>query len=98
MRSRPERGKCGVVEFAWLPRRQVLLRVAVGVARRVEGGDGRTVRGNVVGVAVAAARVVGDDDIRPHTPHQFDHTPRGRVGVGVVEVARVRVIGRTDHA
>src|SRR5205823_4983128 len=62
----------GVIELLGLPDGQCLLGEKVRVRCRVEGCDRRAVCGDMVGVAVAAPLVVGDDDLRMGLPDQLN--------------------------
>jgi hypothetical protein len=90
-----------VVETCWLPGHvavghQVWERVTI--CHQLPGATHGTADLDVVGVAVAPGRVVGDDDVGAYLS---DDTPQvtGHVfQVGLIQAGRVLIVGGTFHA
>ena len=82
------------VSVAAVPRSQACPGPAgtTGRAARVEGGDGHAVGLDVVGVAVAAVLVVGDDDLRAHLARRPRRARRGLLEIGLPEARRAVVL------
>ncbi len=74
-----------------------MLRITRPVGRGVEGRDSVVVDGDVIRVAIAAVRLEGDDDLRPHAPDDPNESGHHFVGSRVDIRPRVGILGRAGH-